>query len=471
MKHTAKTYFIPHAENNYHPHILHSKRALFYSAFFIGLKVLIVVFVALLPSAVYVLPDVLNLEQNRIISLTNNIRAREGLLPLSVEPLLTNSSQAKANDMARLEYFSHTNPQQRGLDFFVSQAGYDYLAAGENLAMGFYDADELMAAWVKSKTHYSNIIDPDYVDGGVGIAAGNYDDMPTMYVAHHFGAPKIVAPPPPESIVNEVVVASEPTEPAGEEKEEIVSEDVVLEDAPVLESVGESSESTNTTPTEENAEQPDLRAAAAPTPATTSSPLTIESTVLGNKDAESAPGNAALEDDFFIKDTSRVFWKETSDGRVEIMPVVYLEELITEALLQVQSFSYTLEPGEAQEDGSIVYTTRDTLPLSVGEVFRVIVPASLELTGVNGEVVMTTVQWDNALVISPTPIEKYVHAKRVFPFLSTLFAASQAIYLTFLVFFSVSLLLMISVEIRQQHPHIIVQTLGMLLLLVVLYIA
>ena len=74
MKQTLKKYFIPHAGNGYHPHFLHTKRALFYSVFFLLIKASLFFFVLLLPAQVFVLPDVLAEEQRQIITLTNAIR-------------------------------------------------------------------------------------------------------------------------------------------------------------------------------------------------------------------------------------------------------------------------------------------------------------------------------------------------------------------------------------------------------------
>ncbi len=82
MRKTFKKYFIPHEENNYHPHILHTKRALFYSAVFVSMKAIVISFAILLPFQVFVMPDVLEVQQQEIVSLTNKIRAQKGLEPL-----------------------------------------------------------------------------------------------------------------------------------------------------------------------------------------------------------------------------------------------------------------------------------------------------------------------------------------------------------------------------------------------------
>ncbi len=189
MKEVFKKYFIPHAENNYQPHILHTKRAIFYSASFLVMKTIVILFALLLPAEAFLLPDVLANQYAKIIILTNAIRIEKGVLPLSVVPKLNSSAETKARDMGENQYFSHHGPNNRGLAYFLRQAGYRYRMAGENLAMGFFDAEAVVDAWVKSPTHYSNLIDNDFRELGVSLESGLYQNQPTMYVVQHFGDP------------------------------------------------------------------------------------------------------------------------------------------------------------------------------------------------------------------------------------------------------------------------------------------
>jgi len=67
MKRALKKYFIPHEENNYHPHILHTKRAVFYGAVSLVLKMVVVLFVLALPARVFVLPDFFYLQYHILV--------------------------------------------------------------------------------------------------------------------------------------------------------------------------------------------------------------------------------------------------------------------------------------------------------------------------------------------------------------------------------------------------------------------
>jgi len=205
MHKTLKKYFIPHEENNYHPHILHTKRTVFYGLIFSFAKIIMVVFVMLLPTEVFVLPDVLAEEQRQIVTLTNEVRVERGLPALTVATKLETSSQNKATDMAEKEYFAHTQDNQT-VSVWLKSAGYEYETAGENLAVGYSTAQDIVNAWENSPAHYANLIDTDFVDFGVGLAGGVYENRPTIFIAQHFASPRSLD----ENIKNPVYVETKP---------------------------------------------------------------------------------------------------------------------------------------------------------------------------------------------------------------------------------------------------------------------
>lgn len=153
------------------------------------MKAVVVAFVALLPLQAFTLPDVLAVEGQEIFRLTNELRLKIGLSPMARRAPLDTSAEAKADDMASQQYFSHLNPDKRGLAFWLAGAGYRYRVAGENLAIGFPDAETVVAAWSKSPTHYANLVDTDFTEFGVGLESGTYQGQPTVYIAEHFGDP------------------------------------------------------------------------------------------------------------------------------------------------------------------------------------------------------------------------------------------------------------------------------------------
>jgi len=217
MSSALKHFFIPHAENNYHPHALHHKRILFYGFLGIAVKTIAVITALLLPAQAFVIPEVLVFEQQKIIDLTNEVRSREGVQPLVYAEQLGRSSFHKAGDMARKNYFEHVNPDGKRLRDFLKDVGYSYTVAGENLAVGFSSPEAMVEAWVESPTHFANLIDSDFTDIGVGSAVGMYGTTPALYVAQHFGKPHtntaVATADPRERVRGEMVAHSDESTP------------------------------------------------------------------------------------------------------------------------------------------------------------------------------------------------------------------------------------------------------------------
>jgi hypothetical protein len=153
-----------------------------------------IAFVIMLPMEVFGLPDVLAEEQKQIMELTNKIRNEHDRLALADAKKLDLSAQHKADDMAANEYFSHSF-NNRNVSYWINNSGYKYEFAGENLAVGFATADEVVSAWVNSPSHYANLVDPDFKDVGVGLTSGYYEGEPVVFVAQHFASPRVIAEP------------------------------------------------------------------------------------------------------------------------------------------------------------------------------------------------------------------------------------------------------------------------------------
>lgn len=93
-----------------------------------------------------------------------------GALRLNV--VLTCTARAHSQDMAERDFFDHENPD--GDDPFdrMRAAGYDFNAAGENIAWGQSDPEEVMQTWLDSPGHCTNIMGEDFEDLGVGYFLG-----------------------------------------------------------------------------------------------------------------------------------------------------------------------------------------------------------------------------------------------------------------------------------------------------------
>ena len=58
--------------------------------------------------------------------------------------------------------------------------------------MGFMSAEDVVNAWIKSKTHYKNIIEPRYNEIGVGLISGEYNGRDSTLVAQYFSSPSVL---------------------------------------------------------------------------------------------------------------------------------------------------------------------------------------------------------------------------------------------------------------------------------------
>ncbi|WP_313890795.1 CAP domain-containing protein [Psychrobacillus sp.] len=109
-----------------------------------------------------------------VVNLTNKERAKAGLKALQMDTKLTQSAQAKSQDMKNKNYFSHTSPTYGSPFDQMKSFGVTYKSAAENIAMGQRSATEVVNAWMKSPGHKANIMNPSYTHIGVGLSNSGY---------------------------------------------------------------------------------------------------------------------------------------------------------------------------------------------------------------------------------------------------------------------------------------------------------
>lgn len=124
--------------------------------------------------------EVIYVAKEEVIEEINLLRKKHNLKPLRVNPLLEKSALLKAKDMASKDYFDHDLPDGRKTWVFFKEAGYRYYKAGENLAKSpFWDASDIVSAWLVSKKHKEVMLTPEYKE--VGVATFN------EFTVAHFG--------------------------------------------------------------------------------------------------------------------------------------------------------------------------------------------------------------------------------------------------------------------------------------------
>lgn len=111
-----------------------------------------------------------DISSTQLLADTNNQRTTNHENALSLDNQLTQAAQSKAEDMALRNYWSHTTPDGKTPWTFINSSGYQFAAAGENLAYGFSSSDALMNGWMNSPDHRVNVLDKAFTQVGFGIA-------------------------------------------------------------------------------------------------------------------------------------------------------------------------------------------------------------------------------------------------------------------------------------------------------------
>lgn len=123
----------------------------------------------------------------------NYQREIRGLTNLKVDIRLEKAAEKKSQDMVDKDYFEHYAYGKTPWTF-VKDENYDYLYAGENLAMDFQTSEGMVRAWMSSPSHRKNILNPDFIETGIGVVKGEYTDedgtRETTIVTNMFGREK-----------------------------------------------------------------------------------------------------------------------------------------------------------------------------------------------------------------------------------------------------------------------------------------
>ena len=186
MASLLKYSFIPTEKNHHKPHMLHE------------VTLVIIISISLFLSGIsfaryYFLHGTVRGQEivsSVLIDITNETRQKYGESPLKKNSLLEQASGYKAEDMATYQYFAHNSPTGKTPWYWLKQVGYDFIYAGENLAVDFTKSRDVSDAWMKSPTHKANILNSKFTEIGITVKEGIIDGHNTIYVVQMFGTPK-----------------------------------------------------------------------------------------------------------------------------------------------------------------------------------------------------------------------------------------------------------------------------------------
>ena len=104
-----------------------------------------------------------------VIDLVNAERAARGLAPMVWDQRLELAAQRHSDDQAAMRRMSHTGSDGSSLVDRLARVGFSWRSAAENVASGQTTAGSVMAAWMNSPGHRSNILSTN-TRIGVGFA-------------------------------------------------------------------------------------------------------------------------------------------------------------------------------------------------------------------------------------------------------------------------------------------------------------
>lgn len=451
----AKNFFIPHEGNNYEPHFLRPRRLFGYAVGSVAIKLIIFVFVTLLPLTAWVTPDIATDQAQKIISLTNEIRTNLKLEPLKENKVLSEAAYDKVQDMIIGQYFAHVNSKNQGLKYWLSKANYNYITAGENLAMGFAEPQDVVNAWQNSKTHYQNIINPSFKEIGVALDSGQYEGYDTTFVAQFFALPSKMA-------VKEVLPLPEVSTAATSTG--LTAETTTISKTEVSETVATTSNSVVSNAPE--IKTVDVEATATPEVSNILKEVlgqVVESQPLIDFKPMASSTNAITENKIEL-----TFADEDQNEQQKriVMADGYLVDGVIKAEINFANNTLLLQPDDSIKNrwsgSKIVFGSDDKL-------FNPVVLPTLTVQYADGRTETEDINWSSIKPVNPSVLDRYFFIKgRNSPYTKKLFSFSAILYKILLILAIITLLLNIFIKFKTQNYRLIAISLGFIILMIIL---
>ena len=121
--------------------------------------------------------------ETKILTLVNDIRVKNNVEKLQLDPELTQIAIIKTKDMVKNNYFEHYSPLYGNPWDLATLFDYEYNCFGENIARNYTSPEETVNAWMNSPNHRANILNSSYTYMGVGIEKAKNGKY---YITQHF---------------------------------------------------------------------------------------------------------------------------------------------------------------------------------------------------------------------------------------------------------------------------------------------
>ena len=121
-------------------------------------------------------------QEQKLLNLINEDRAKNGLPALTLDPELSKLAQLKSDDMNSNNYFAHESPTYGTAGQMLDSFNYNYQGVGENIAH-HSNVEKAEAAFMSSDGHRHNILGSQWDKVGIGISV---DQNGYVYVTELF---------------------------------------------------------------------------------------------------------------------------------------------------------------------------------------------------------------------------------------------------------------------------------------------
>lgn len=124
----------------------------------------------------------------QVFTLVNQERTSRGLPAFQLSMTLSKASRAHSLDMACHNFASHTGSNGSFFGTRLTEAGFTFSTAAENIAAGYPTPEKVVKGWMNSSGHRANILNPDLKFIGIGYIY-NPDSVYKDYWTTDFGTP------------------------------------------------------------------------------------------------------------------------------------------------------------------------------------------------------------------------------------------------------------------------------------------
>lgn len=129
--------------------------------------------------------EIMTQVEQMVYDLTNSIRVRHGLEPLSWSSSASQAAKKHSMHMATKNFFSHVDPSFRSPGDRLNAEGVSYKNSGENIIAGYGSAILSSHGWYVSESHRRNLLNKNFRYLGVGFAYDE-DSIYKTYITQNF---------------------------------------------------------------------------------------------------------------------------------------------------------------------------------------------------------------------------------------------------------------------------------------------